>query len=115
MDKTTAGQKGSGGLQDVELKRRVGGIYGGGGGGGGREKEREGKEDDDRLKHFWSIGLILDLSGQIAFLFLRPWPRSTRHRFTYQPCPILATVNPVLPNTETNFFKEPFLVSHAQH
>ena len=51
MDKTTAGQKGSGGLQDVELKRRVGGIYGGGGGGGGREKEREGKEDD-RLKHF---------------------------------------------------------------
>jgi len=56
VDKTTAGQKGSGGLQDVELKRRVGGIYGGGGGGGGREKEREGKEDDDRLKHFWSIG-----------------------------------------------------------
>ena len=52
MDKTTAGQKGSGGLQDVELKRRVGGIYGGGGG-GGREKKREGKEDDDRLKHFW--------------------------------------------------------------
>ncbi len=52
VDKTTAGQKGSGGLQDVELKRRVGGIYGGGGG-GGREKEREGKEDDDRLKHFW--------------------------------------------------------------
>ena len=39
MDKTTAGQKGAGGLQDVQLKRRVEGIYGGGGGGRGREKE----------------------------------------------------------------------------
>ena len=78
MDKTTAGQKGSGGLQDVELKRRVGGIYGGGGGGGGREKEREGKEDDDRLKHFWSIGsqpganCVFESPGQDVALDLCP-------------------------------------------
>ena len=67
MDKTTAGQKGSGGLQDMELKRRVGGIYGGGGG-GGREKEREGKEDDDRLKHFGRFGFDL-LIGRIGGKF----------------------------------------------
>ena len=69
MDKTTAGQKSSGGLQDVELKRRVGGIYGGGGGGGGREKEREGKEDDDRLKHFGSISIGRISGANLPFIF----------------------------------------------
>jgi hypothetical protein len=70
VDKTTAGQKGSGGLQDVELKRRVGGIYGGGGG-GGREKKREGKEDDDRLKHF---GRLKDWNTPANLDILKPCP-----------------------------------------
>ena len=84
MDKTTAGQKGSGGLQDVELKRRVGGIYGGGGG-GGREKEREGKEDDDRLKHFWSIGRFAQRSAgaNCFFIFEALASIDEANRFTY--------------------------------
>jgi len=82
VDKTTAGQKGSGSLQDVEMKRMVGGIYGGGGGGGGGEKEREGKEDDDRLKHFWSIAQRS--AGANCFFIFEALASIDENRFTYQ-------------------------------